>query len=681
MEYSPGKKMSLQKSLLQVQQELDSQHFSDALNTCRAILETNPDSFEANHAAGLSCYFLHDFEKAVAYFSEGVRLNPNSFKLFLNISNLYQELGNYEEAINSLDRCMALEPKNPVSYGNMGNVLSKLNLDPELVVKYYQMALSYDESYAQAYMNLASYLSKIGRGEVAFEVIKKGVEKCPSHPGIIALYAMCCADQVGPRESELAYKKLLSIQPSSSVAIVKLLAFSKKRCDWEGENIYKEKFLNMFSKSFSDEVKVSTVESLLNFIGPFELLSVDVGLDKLQRVTEMFSIKRQRNIDPMKFMYSKIEGKIKIGYVSADFNSHAVGLLIRDLFKYHDREKFEVCCYYLRGKNYQDEVTAEIVAASDSFKFCGGGRYSDIARLINEDEINILVDLSGYTAEAQPQIFDVKPAPIQCQFLGYPGTLGSKMVDYYITTPIYTPASVSKHFTENMAYLPEVGIATKRFDYALDLPSRKEFGIPEDKFIFYSFSTFYRITKNTFDAWIEVLKRAEHSVLWLLDENSEVRDHLLSYASSKGVEKERLIFTRKERITDRGIHRLADCLLDTIALPSGTAAIISLSDSVPIVSMSGDTPQTRTCLSMMSGVGMDHLVSENVDEFIDVAVKMATDDVFYKNQVELLKGNLNKAPLFDQPRFVKHLECAYQKMINLYTNGEDPSLINVSKID
>lgn len=673
-------KVSVSQALAVVQEHLDSHQFSTALSVCQDILRIFPDNFEANHASGLCCYFLSDFEKSVEYYSKAVALDPNSFKLFLNISNLYQELGDFKEAVNALDRCIQIKPQSAIAFSNMANALNRMGCAPSLIIDHFKMAVHIDQGYAEAYMNLASYLTKLGRTDEAYNVICRGAACCPEHPGILALYAMYCGEKKMLNESKATYKKLESIQPKSSVAIVRLLSFAKKVCDWDEEARYKEKFLDVFSEAFSDQVKIATVNNFINHIGPFELLSVDLGLDKLKRVTELFSLNRQRSGMKKDFFHPVVGNKIKIGYVSADFNAHAVGLLVRNLFQFHDRSQFDITAYYLRGRDYCDEVTWEISSSCDQFKFCGDMHYADIATVINDDGIQILVDLSGYTEGAKPQIFDMKPSPIQCQFLGYPGTLGSQMIDYYITTQTYTPVAVAEHFTEKMVYLPEVGIATRSFDYTGELPTRSEIGLPANKFIFYCFSGFYRISKNTFDAWLSVLKKAENTVLWLFRDDPSGERRLLQYAEAQGVSADRFVFSERERITDRGIHRLADCLLDTIALPSGTAAIISLSDSVPIVSMAGDTPQTRTCLSQMAGVGLERLVANNIPDFIQLATKMATNKKYYQQQKDHLNANLASAPLFDQGRFVKHLENAYQQMISINLEDLGPKQISVRSI-
>lgn len=662
---------------VKVFRKVQSKKHRDALVLCGKLLKKHPNNFNGLFYSGLCSYFLGDFKSSAVFYSKALDVDSENYNLCLNISNLYQELGQYENAIFMLERCININPKSYTAYNNLGNALGKLGSDSNVVLAHFDMAIKLNESYAEAYINAKAYLTKIGRDDDANKVLEQAYIKCPTHPGIIAYKAVSCTAGKNSQEEEDLYRQLEEQQPDSALAIIKLLDISKRKCDWVSERKYRDRFNNIFFNAFADDKKIATVDSLLNRIGPFEFLASDIGLDKIKRVTEIQSITRQKAVDKIDFPFFYFDSPIKVGYVSADLNDHPVGMLIGDLFKYHDRKKFHVTGYYLRGKNRCDETTKLIASSCDEFKYCRDMTDSELAQSIYDDGIHILVDLSGYTKDAKPQLFDMKPSPVQCHFLGFPGTLGSDKVDYYITTSNYTPPSLAKFFSEKMVYLPEVAIAANRIQFPETLPSKESLGLPDDKFIFCCFSNFYRISQKTFDAWVAVLNRVENSVLWLFHDTAEGETRMLEYASSRGVSRDRFVFTDREYLSKRGILRLADAMLDSIALPSGTAAIVSVSAGVPVISMAGQTPQARTCGALMKGVGMEHLVPESIPKFIELAVKMGGDNEYYQQQKALLDMNLKQAPLFDQARFVKHLENAYLQMAELYRKGASPKQIDV----
>ncbi len=646
-------------------QMLNTGDYRSALVLAEQLVEARPGSLAAYILKGQGHYFLGQFEEALECFVSALKIDTENAAVYLDIGNVFHALHDHVKALEYFEKSAALNPENGLIYNNMANALKALGANAQVVVEHYKMAISKAPGNASYYYNLCIYLSSLQLKAECYSVAEQGVNKCPDSPLLLLMVAERQEQYKNYARAFDYYKRVFELEPQSGVSLVKLVAMSKQLCNWDDEEKYKAILLENFDSLFFGANRVVTERSVLSNVTPFDLLACDVHPALQKKVTEIFVDKRTVNLPDPKFKYVFSE-KIKIGYISPDFNSHPVGFLIDDIFKYHSREAFEVFGYYLRSQQQSDEQTACIADSCDHFHYLGGMTDLDIARKINVDGIQILVDLSGYTADTRPKVLDLKPAPVQCHGLGYPGTLGSVKIDYYLTTPIYTPADTAEHFSEQMAYLPDVVIATRSFEYEEPLPTRQALGLPEDKFVFYCFSNFYRVTRDTFEAWIQVLLQVDDSVLWLFDHDEKGRQQLLNYAAERGVTNERFVFTPVERITYRGVHRLADLLLDSIGLPSGTAAIISLSEGVPIVSMAGLMPQSRTCLNYMAGSGMQHLVASDTSEFVNIATRMGSDEDYYLQQKELLRSNLPTAPLFNRPQYIRNLESLYRQMIDRY---------------
>ena len=656
----------------------DAGSYRRALRLCITVLETEPAHFEAAQAAGTCAYLLGDYQQAADHYAVAMDVDPDSASLYINIANLFHALGQFKEAVAMLERSITLQPDNHIAYNNLGNALKALGTDPQVVLAHYNQAMQIKPDYAPAHINAAQLFADLDDPSTALAIAHKGVAQCPSDTGLAALHAALVWNKAPREQVKASLEHLLDLDERSALARVRLMTLAKRYCDWETEEHHHAKLMNSFSHAFADDVKAATGTTLANHVGPFELLGTGLDLPRLKQATETFTRIRQRDLVYPQFEMPPIGDIIRVGYVSADMNAHAVGLLVRDLFRHHDRARFEVYAYYLRTEEHQDAISREIASGCDHFKCVGGRDYQAIARTINEDGIHILADLSGYTSSACPQVFDLRPAPVQCHLLGYPGTLGSLAIDYYLTTRTYTPPAIASHFTECMAYLPEVNIAARHFGYERPTPPRAELGLPEDAFVYFCFSGLYRIDRSTVDAWVRVLEGSENSVLWLMSDNAEAENNIRRYVEAQGVLASRLVFTPTERLTARGLHRNGDVLLDALTLTSGTAAIIALSEGIPVVTIAGATPESRTALAQLAGVDMQHLAGANVDEFVSTAVRMANDTSFYNAQRDRLTERLSNAPLFDRPRFVGYLEDAFETMMERHSHGLPPTDFTVS---
>jgi len=359
--------------------------------------------------------------------------------------------------------------------------------------------------------------------------------------------------------------------------------------------------------------------------------------------------------------------RLRIGYISPDFNAHPVGFLINDLFSLHDREKFEIFGYYLR--NVEDEYTAIIRNSVDTFRDLTTFSFAEAAKIIKADEIDILIDLAAYTEYARPTILAYKPAPIQAHYLGCPGTMGAPYIQYHISHPIAIPESSQYLYTEQLVYLPNAPFATKGFTPPSHLPTRADYNLPEDKFIFCCFAQIYRIDEATFTAWMQILKAVPNSILWLNAKGATVINNLTTLAASHGIEANRLYFHETKNLSSAWHHTLADVWLDTFKLSSGTNSYLCAWGSLPVLTFAGKYPQGRTGAAIINSSGAPELVTYSIEEYVAIGIKLGVEPNFYSHIKQKLQTTRNTSDLFNPKKFIRELEKGYTLMWQDNLNG------------
>lgn len=358
--------------------------------------------------------------------------------------------------------------------------------------------------------------------------------------------------------------------------------------------------------------------------------------------------------------YSKKGDKLRVGYVSPDLCSHAVGRLISGIFERHNRDEFEVFCYPLL--NVKDEVTEAIERGCDELRNLGEMSAENAAKQIHSDGIDILIDLAGYTANSKTQIFAYRPAPIQATFLGYPNTIGADFIPYFLTDKWAVPPELAGDYSEEIIYLPHqfpcspMEISPRQFD-------RAEMGLPEAGFVFACFNRHYKITPELFDIWMHILKQVEGSVLWLSSSVEEAHENLCLSARERGVAPSRLIFAEKLPHPEylARLH-LADLALDTFIYNGGSTTVVALYAGLPVLTKPGVTNAARMGASICASAHLETLIAKTPEEYVQKALHFAT----HRDELEGLRGVLKgrNSPLFDLCGFVRNFEVVLQSLWN-----------------
>ncbi|EBA18021.1 TPR repeat protein [Roseobacter sp. SK209-2-6] len=415
-------------------------------------------------------------------------------------------------------------------------------------------------------------------------------------------------------------------------------------------------------------------------VQPFTLLAIsdDPGLHKL-RVKARCKILSDAVKENRKFVRSSVVGrKIRIGFFSGDFYSHATMLLLGDFFELLDKDRFEVVIYDF-GPITDDEHQQKVKNSAYIYRRVKELSEHELVQLSREDCLDIAVDMKGYTRNGRMAVFAERAAPVQVAYLGYPGTSGLGPVDYFVADEVTVPQSQRQHFSEKIMYMPDCYQPNDRNRKQPDVvPSRTELGLPEGKFIFCSLNNPNKVTPAEFDVWMKLLCNVPESVLWILAPNEEIKNNLTREANARGVGGERLIFAERVSMDDHLARmRQADLFLDAFNCNAHTTASEAVWAGVPLVTKAGNQFAARVAASVVTAIGCPDLVTETIDEYYDLAYKLATEADTYSELRLRLQDNLLTTPLYDSESYARNFEKLMEMAILRYEEGAKPKHLMV----
>ncbi|MBL8570151.1 MAG: hypothetical protein JNK84_13865 [Phreatobacter sp.] len=374
------------------------------------------------------------------------------------------------------------------------------------------------------------------------------------------------------------------------------------------------------------------------------------------------------------------EGRLRIGYFSNDFHNHATMKLLTEVLECTDRQRFELVAYSYDSAP-EDAERARVRAAFDRFENVAPLHEGQIAEKVRQDGVHVLVDLKGYTGGSRLGLLKYRAAPIQVNWLGYPGTYGMAESDYIIADRFIIPAGAEGGYSEAVVRLPDCYQPNRRSRDVVDIPTREMVGLPENAFVFASFNHVYKVGGALFAAWMDILKAVPGSVLWLLSRDSSISERLRARAEAHGVDPARLIFG-PVMDNDRHLARygLVDLALDTFPVGSHTTASDALWMGAPLLALAGESFISRVSGSVVKAAGMDHLVATSMDEYKAKAIALGNDAGTARALRETLVRTRDSVPLFDPARFAVHLGSAYETMVEIWRRGESPRTFDVAPI-
>jgi len=587
---------------------------------------SEPTETNSLHQRAIAAFQRGEPELAAELLSETVEADPGSAVAVNDLGSVLAQLGRVAEAIPALRRAIELEPAYPEAHNNLAN-LYQMTGHLEEAVASYLTALRLQPAYAEAYRNLASALGRLGRIEEAAAALAKAVS---IHPGYIEAVAL------------LAHQL-------------------KHLCDW--------RMIDELTRRL-----IGAVEDGSGAVNPFVFLTLETTATQQRLCAEQWAQAR-RLAGNEAVRAPMVRKRITLGYLSADFQEHATAHLISELFELHDRSRFRVLGYSY-GADDGSAARQRIRESFDEFVDLEDASHADAAARIRADGVDILVDLKGYTTGARPEIMALRPAPIQVNYLGYPGTMGMRAMDYILVDRFVAPADREEHFTETLVHLPDCYLVNDRRRPITRALSRAEYGLPESGFVFCCFNSPHKITPAIFDIWMRLLERAPGSVLWLLEANPPAMANLRREAEArlKGGS-ERLRFAASLANAEHlARFAVADLFLDTLPYNAHTLTSDALWGGCPVLTSTGETFASRVAGSILHAAGLPELVTSTLEEYEATASRLAGD----RTELEMLRARILRsrmdAPLFDTPRFARAIEAAFEWMMQKASRQTEQSL-------
>lgn len=633
---------------------------AEALDLIGAALATNPDSARALSNYGLVLYALRRFEEALISFDRAVALAPDSAEVHNNRGNALQRLKRNEAALTSFDRALALAPGYVEAHNNRGNALQGMRRFAEALASY-DRALALRPDYPDALYNRGSALTALGRYEEAVTSLEKALALRLDHAETWFARGDALNGFKRHVDAIMSYERAIALRPDHPYGFSGLAESALAICDWK-------RTAELASRL---ETLVTERKAIVN---PFTLLRLsDQPALHLQCARAFIADKLGPPPAPLWRGERWSHDCIRVAYLSADFHRHATAYLIAELIEQHDRTRFEVLGVSF-GHDDGSDIRQRLVAAFDSFYDVRERDDHDIARMLHAHEVDIAVDLKGYTQESRPEIFAFRPAPIQASYLGYPGTMGANFIDYIIADKVVTPPDQSNYYSEKIVWLPDCYQCNdSRRAIAEETPSRRAAGLPDQGVVFCCFNNNYKISSPVFDIWMRLLQAVPESVLWLLRENADAEANLRREAQARGVDPVRLVFAGRLPVAEHlARHRLADLFLDTLPYNAHTTASDALWAGLPIVTCQGTAFAARVASSLLMAVGLPELVTKSLADYEALALRLATDAMMRRDLRAKLARHRLTHPLFDARRFCRHIEAAYTTMWEIWQRGEEP---------
>lgn len=639
--------------------------FQGAVDWLDQAIALNKNHADAYYNRGIALRALAQLEAAVASYDQAIRLNPEHANAYSNRGIVLKDLGQFENALASLYKAIAIKPDFVDAYYNRGSTLQELHQLSAAIASYDQ-AIQLKPDFADAYYNRGISLADHGQAEAAIASYDRAIQIKPD-------FAKAYFNR-GNELSQLkrldhaleSYRQAFKLTPDIDYVLGIYLQAQLAICDWSELAGH----LSCYEADIRSHKKTANPFSVLGLLEDPELHQVAA---KTYGDAECPSTQRSVN-----FSSHALGGKIKIGYYSADFHNHATAYLMAELFEAHDKGRFEVYGFSF-GPNPNDAMRQRLAAAFDQLIDVSSQIEQEIAALSRELGIDIAIDLKGYTKDSRPKIFTYRCAPIQVNYLGYPGTMACDAMDYIIADKVVIPEANQIYFSEKVVYLPHSyqvndskrAISDRKF-------TKPELGLPEVGFVFCCFNNNYKILPATFDSWMQILSAVPGSVLWLLEDLPSASKNLKNEAIKRGIESHRLIFAKRMSLEDHlARHRCADLFLDTLPYNAHTTSSDALWAGLPVLTCTGPSFAARVSASLLNAIQVPELITESRAEFEAKAIHLARNPHQLQEIKEKLESKRLTTPLFDGALFAKHLESAYKKMFDRYQSGLAPASIEV----
>jgi predicted O-linked N-acetylglucosamine transferase (SPINDLY family) len=639
--------------------------YEEALHSANRAIGVNPNHPEAYIPRAAAQRECKRYAEALESYGQAIKFNPNFTTAWVGLGNVFCDLKRHDEALAAHDKALALDPNLANAWLGRGNVFSDVRRYDEAFAAY-DKALALKADLPEAWL---------GRGNV-FTNLKRYDEALAAYDKVITLESDFSEAWLGRGnvfanlrrydEAFAAYDRAFALEPDLEGAEGARLHAKMHCCDWKEFRAECDHLLSSIRNG-----KVNTE--------PFAMLAIPSSPDDQLRCSKLWVAERNPPVGKPIWQGERYNhSRTRVAYLSADFYQHATSYLAAGMFECHDKSRFDVTAISI-GPNNASEMRKRLEAAFE--RFVDAENYSDerVADQIRDSEIDILIDLKGFTADSRTGILARRAAPVQVNYLGYPGTMGAPFIDYIVADRVLIPETQREFYSEKVVVLPNSYQVNDRARPVSDRSfTRRECGLPDTGFVFCCFNGAYKITPSIFDSWMRILKQVEGSVLWLLGDSANVMSNLREEAAARGVTGERLVFASRMSLPEHlARHRLADLFLDTLPYNAHTTASDALWAGLPVLTCAGETFASRVAASLLCATGLPELITTTPEVYEQMAVELAVRPGHVADIKRKLSENRLSTPLFDTARFTRHIEAAYAAMHDRHQAGLAPDHINV----
>lgn len=645
-------------------------HHQAAIDLINRAIEKDGSVAQFHDNLGVVYKHMNKPDQAIGHHQAAIELDPGYASAHFNLAVSLHTIGRVEEAVKQYQRTLEGQPDNPAAHDNLAVGLNRLGSYEEAIF-HHKQAVDLQPTLIGAYNNWANTYMAMNKHDEAESQYRRVLDLDPGHAEATFNLALIRMYSARMGEGLDLFEKAANLAPTDANVLSNLAYTLASLCSWDR--------LDEICRRLASLIEGDDGQQQIRRIVPFLAIALPFTLDQIKRISEGAAAKAEESAGSLRFsLFQESSERLRIGYISPDFCSHPVGFTVDRMFTHHDSARFEITGYSIR--NIHDQYREHIESSCDRFVDLTTLSHQQAAQKIHADGIDILVDFAGYTTSSRPEILALRPSPVQVSFFGYPCTMGADFIDYRIVVEDTAPEALSGHYREKLVTLPGTFIAFEPRDLPLLENTRSDFGLPESEAVFCYFNAGYRIDREIFDAWMEILRRTPGSVLWLKETEKTLTENLRREAKVRDIDPDRLVFTDFARLSDNWIHRLADLWLDT-PFSVGTAGILCQWAGVPVLTIRGDKPQNLTGTAIVAAAGMDEMIMEDMAAYMEKAVCIGNSQTERSTlRARLLEKRLT-APLFDQARFIKNVERAYEGMWKQRLSGEAVASFKVTEYE
>jgi len=691
-------------ALEQLFQQAVQLHQQGRLNEARVAYE-NLLSQQGTHSQ--ACYLLgvvnaqeKKYVEAEHWIQKSVALEPNNSAAWCNLGNVQRETQQFESAAHSYKKALQISPQLPEAHHNLGIAYREMGQNQNAISSF-EKAIALRPDYTLAHCNLSQVFHETQAHEKAFHHAHIATAQQPQAADAHVRLGDALHALKRNQEAISAYLKALQISPLKTDASLRLVTVYIAFGDYVKAHALAKSVLasnptllhkdTWWTQWMLIKSKLCDWEDWDNLRGPLEGAGqTDIVINPFLSITQSNSPVVLKQVasqyasknyamspycDDSECNEELGDGRVVVGYFSADFRNHPISILMAELFELHDRQKFKIICF---SYGLEDEFTRRISRACEEFIDVRGWEEGVILALARRKKLDIAVDLGGYTEHSKLGLFAKRVAPIQTSYLGYLGTLGVDFMDYLISDETIIPSELQKNYTEKIAYLPCYQVNDSKREIADKIFTRSESGLPKHGVVFCCFNNTFKFNPDTFKLWMRILIGVPYSSLFLYAENDVIENNLQRQAELLGVNPARLVFGKRISVPDYlARYKVADLFLDTFPYNAGTTASDALWAGLPVLTRTGEVFASRVAASLLNAMGLPELITDNEEDYVLKAIELGNDLGKLADIKAKLTRNMSTSDLFNTPKFARSIESLFAKMHARHLSGLPADVIKV----